>query len=268
MKQTPATRFFLLFGLILSLSGCATYFKRKECDSSNWFEVGRKVALRGERLNSDNFVLECRRVEASVNDTQLDLGFKSGMESYCQEESVFLLGKGGEFFNPEMCSSTTSLKREHVRGVKEYCKASNGQNAGRVGKLYNKICPADYEAAFLPEFNKGRKIYLQAQIAEREARIKEVESDIRAQTRERSSLEFQLATAPPVESLVPVTKVDPLTNRHHVEMERHENIGARARRDSIEANIRETKSRIYSLKGQQQKLRDEVRQLNVENSML
>ena len=73
----------LIVLLTMQMFGCASYFKRKECEKINWFDHGQSVAMRGDRLNADKAVNECRKVEADISETQLDLGFKSGMQKYC-----------------------------------------------------------------------------------------------------------------------------------------------------------------------------------------
>ena len=42
-------KFILLFLSALSLASCSSYFKRKTCESTNWFEYGQSVALEGRR---------------------------------------------------------------------------------------------------------------------------------------------------------------------------------------------------------------------------
>ncbi len=66
----------IFFGL--TLSSCASYFKRKACESTNWFEYGQKVAEQGQNLENDQFINECRKVEADISEPKLDLGFKKG----------------------------------------------------------------------------------------------------------------------------------------------------------------------------------------------
>ncbi|HEY1079150.1 MAG TPA: DUF2799 domain-containing protein, partial [Bdellovibrio sp.] len=77
-----------IFALILALSttGCANYFIKKDCESTNWFEHGQKVAQSGKWLNADKKVMDCRRVEAEIQESQLDQGFKSGVQKYCNND--------------------------------------------------------------------------------------------------------------------------------------------------------------------------------------
>lgn len=172
-------RLLLLF-LAFNLISCASYFKRKDCESTNWFEYGQNIALEGRRLTGDKFISECYNAEADVAESDLDRGFKSGLEKYCQPETVFQIGKNGNFFSTEMCTGqgVSTLLSKHRAGVGEYCVKSNGYAAGTKGKAYNKICPADLETSFLPEFNRGRKRYLGAVIAENQKEINQAEREL------------------------------------------------------------------------------------------
>lgn len=165
---------------ILSLASCSSYFKRKTCESTNWFEYGQKVALEGRRLTGDQFIHECNQAEADVAEAELDRGFKSGMQKYCLPETVFQIGKNGQFFSSEMCtgSNLKVLMAQHKTGVTEYCRKSNGYAAGTKGEAYNKICPVEFESEFLHEFNRGRKRYLETVVNENQKQIHILEREV------------------------------------------------------------------------------------------
>lgn len=268
MRSASFAKLILIVSAVAPLVSCTTYMKRQECNRSNWFKQGERVAQEGSYLNGDNFILECRRVDAKIDETQLDLGFKSGREAYCRDESVYLLGKSGTFFNPEMCTNTASLRRKHTQGVNEYCQTSNGYNAGIVGKPYNKICPANLEPGFLVEFNKGRKKYLSAEIEGIESRLLDLEKDISYQNAEVFRLKASLAAAPPVEEQVLVNKYDPVTNSSNIVVENQTNDQARGYRSQLESQISVAEGRIYTLQGQQQELREQKRKLFSEMTLL
>ena len=75
----------LLFFLIINLISCSSYFKRKDCEATNWFDYGQKVALEGRRLTGDQFISECYHAEADVAESDLDRGFKSGLEKFLDQ---------------------------------------------------------------------------------------------------------------------------------------------------------------------------------------
>ncbi len=173
-------KYFFLIISVLYLTSCASYFKRKDCESTNWFQYGESVALEGRRLTGDQFINECEQADADIDETAADQGFKSGMAKYCLPDVVFQTGKNGHFFNTEMCvgENIKSLQLRHRDGVTEYCQRGNAYGAGAKGKPYNKICPAALEAQFLPEFNRGRKRYLSTLVAENQRQISKLNSEV------------------------------------------------------------------------------------------
>ena len=179
MFNNITTKFILILS-IFNLFACASYFKRKDCESTNWFEYGQNVALEGRRLTGDQFISECNNAEAAVAESALDRGFKSGLEKYCLPETVFQIGKNGNFFSTEMCTGQglNNLHVKHQAGVTEYCQKSNGFSAGSKGKVYNKICPASLEAQFLPEFKRGLKRFLEVNLAENQKVISRIDHEI------------------------------------------------------------------------------------------
>lgn len=173
-------KLIMLIFLALNLTACASYMTRKSCEATNWYDYGQKVAMEGRRLSGDQFILECYKAEGDVAESALDQGFKSGMERYCQPETVFQTGKAGNFFSTEMCTGQgmNVLLIKHRQGVLEFCQKSNGYSAGAKGKAYNKICPAQLEAQFMPEFNRGRKRYLATLVDENEKEISTLDRDL------------------------------------------------------------------------------------------
>ena len=231
--------------LTLVLFSCSSYFKRKDCESTNWFEYGEKVALEGRRLSGDQFLGECFSADANVDESAADRGFKSGLEKYCQPETIFQVGKNGNFFSQEMCvgENVNLLKTRHLAGVVEYCQKSNGYAAGAGGKAYNNICPNSLEAAFLPEFKRGRKRYLNTLISDNEKQI--------------STLERELSQS----------QMD-LRNRR-AEMQTLQNTAsaseqAQARYNAVSSQVRDLEYNINAKKTQQTKLHEKNRELQLE----
>lgn len=161
----------LLSFIALNLSACASYFKRQECDKINWYNHGQEVALRGEWLNSDKTLLECRKAEANVNESQLDQGFKAGMEQYCTPQKAYQIGKAGDNFSRNLCEgpSISSILAKHAQGIRDYCSKINAFAAGASGKKYQNVCPPSLEKDFLPGYHRGRKKFIEAQISDKES---------------------------------------------------------------------------------------------------
>lgn len=256
----------LTFVVLISQTGCASYFKRKECESTNWFEYGKKVAMSGRRLSGDGFVTECRKVEAEIGEVDLDHGFKSGMSQYCQPAQVFSLGKGGEFFSAEMCDGDNprQLAERHKAGVLEYCRKSNGYSAGAAGKAYNGICPKELEGAFLPEFRRGRKKYLAVVVIENEKKINDLEREAINLERERNmkSLEAQRLQVPTGYAVERV--VDPTTGAVREQMVQRLSEEQKRASDDMRWQIQSLDSRINGKRQEQSQLRDKNRELQLE----
>ena len=180
-------KFLALVLVSFLFSSCASYMTRKNCESTNWFDYGQNIALEGRRLTGDQFLNECYKAEAEIAESDLDRGFKAGMAKYCLPEQAYQTGRNGSFFSEEMCvgQGLSQLKLRHNAGVLDYCKRENGYSAGASGKTYNKICPAELEKTFLPEYNRGRVRYLGAlksqnynQISEHSREISKIQSEL------------------------------------------------------------------------------------------
>ena len=198
-------KFTILFSISLLLCSCASYFTRKDCESKNWFDYGYQIAMSGKRLNSDTYLNDCRKVEAEIQESQLDLGFKSGMSNYCKPEIVYASGKKGQFFNSELCDpgQVKMLTAKHNDGVQAFCEPSSGFNFGSAGGNYNQICPKEKEEAFMKEYRKGRKKYLTASISENQNRIQKINSDINLSSLRKSNLEGELKVVEAIQLVRP-----------------------------------------------------------------
>ncbi|WP_413290123.1 DUF2799 domain-containing protein [Bdellovibrio sp. HCB337] len=187
---------FLFAIVAFNLVACASYFKKKECESVNWFEHGKSVALRGEWLNSDKLVGECRKVEADIQESQLDLGFKNGMQRYCTADNSYQTGKKGDVFSRDLCEGPeiNSLLNNYRKGITDYCAKTNGQNAGASGKKYQNVCPKELEPAFLVEYRKGRKKYVLTMIETRQTDVREMETKLYSKRTELSISQSRLSS--------------------------------------------------------------------------
>lgn len=194
--------------IALQLTGCASYFKKQSCEAINWFEHGQSVALRGQWLNADATVNECRKVEADIRESDLDRGFKSGVAKYCSNSNVYIIGKNGDFFSRDLCEGPQIqvLLNEHQNGVRDYCAKSNGITAGASGKKYQNICPKDLETDFLKEYRKGRKKYVQTLIDSKSQEIRELDSEIVQKRNELSYARGSLSSLENQKSLLELQK--------------------------------------------------------------
>ncbi|MBX3018815.1 MAG: DUF2799 domain-containing protein [Bdellovibrionaceae bacterium] len=241
--------------LTLLLAGCASYFKRKECEAKNWYQYGYDLAMKGQRINNDNFVGECRKAEAEFSEADLDRGFKAGMSNYCKPEVVTQTGRSGEHINLDLCDpgQARMLRARHTEGVRLFCDPKNGYNVGTTGRVYNKICPAELEKAFLPEFNRGRKKYLSAMVAETQGKVADLDRRVNDKDREMRNFQTQLALIPPPQTVVNRT----VTPAGMVE-KKETSDPYEQRRENVQQNLRRTESEVRELQSQQQTLRDEL----------
>ena len=144
------------------LLGCSSYFKRKECEKTNWYQHAHEVAMSGRRLDQDPRIQECRKVDTEINDGEMDRGFKLGMHNYCKVESSLSAGSEGKTFNYDFCDSNIipALKRNHQKGIQSFCRPDNAYLFASQGGVYENQCHHLNESAYMVRFRQGRKIFL------------------------------------------------------------------------------------------------------------
>ncbi|MEZ0390600.1 MAG: DUF2799 domain-containing protein [Pseudobdellovibrionaceae bacterium] len=193
-------RAFVVLCLTFLLSSCASYFTRKDCEKMNWYQIGYDAALRGDRISNDETVNKCRKVEAEISESQLDVGFKAGMSRYCQADGVFQTGKNGDLFNTDFCEpgQLSFLRKRHQDGLNSFC--TDGMTAGLSGKKYKNVCSPGQEKAFLPEYRKGRKKYLQGMIGNTESKVREANLELDKLSYEKRITDGRLAVLPVVKT--------------------------------------------------------------------
>lgn len=181
--------------LVLTMTSCASYMKKKECEKTNWFEHGERVALSGKWLKSDEFVASCRQAEANMSESHLDQGFKSGKEKYCHPDNARIVGRKGALFTEALCDgpgASVTMKSYH-QGIAQYCAATNGFSAGQSGVTYSNVCPQNLESAFMVEYKKGRTNYLQNRLQTDQLELTKLQSQLETQRVLISNLQNQEA---------------------------------------------------------------------------
>lgn len=248
MRSLSGTLKFTFLAIVaVAVSGCASYFKRKECEKTNWYEYGYNIAMQGSRPSRDAFLAECRKVEAEISDSQLDRGFKEGMSNYCKPDVALQTGKKGEPLNLDLCDAGQSriLTAKHQEGVKAFCQVDNGYPVGASGRKYNGICPQNLEKDFLKEFNRGRKKFLANSIQENESKIRDYDGRILDAERRKSSTALRLATLPPARTVVS-NGLTQVVDDHSAE------------RSNLQHQLGSIDSEASSYRREQQKLKDQV----------
>lgn len=261
-------KLLLLGSLTLSLASCASYFKRKECEKTNWFQHGQDVAMRGQNLENDPFLNQCRKVEADIGESALDQGFKKGRANYCEPQTVFITGKKGEPFSADMCDggNLKVLRQKHLQGVREYCLPSNGETAGATGNPYKNVCPKDMESAFMPEFKKGRKKYLHAQVVSREGEVQDIDREIADLDRQRQRKMYELAAMGNggSKTITRTRRVGPTGVSVQDQVSVTEDDSAKQARDELKREIDQLDWQIKQKRNAQSEVREQVRQLRAE----
>lgn len=120
--------------LAASLTGCAG-MSEQACLTSDWRTVGFEDGTRG-------------RSEGTIG----------RYRQQCAEHGVA----------PDL----VAYREGHAEGVQVYCRAANGFTVGHSGAVYQGVCPADLEPAFIAEYNSGRRLYeLESAVARVNARL-------------------------------------------------------------------------------------------------
>ena len=249
-EQNMKNQTLLVLSLPFLLASCSSYFKRKDCETKNWFEYGYQVAMQGKRLNSDQYLSECRKAEAEIQEQQLDLGFKSGMSNYCKPDIVFASGKKGQFFNSEFCDpgQIKDLTLKHKDGVLLFCEPNSGYTFGSSGGVYNQICPKEKEEPFVKEYRKGRKKYLNASINENQKRIQQIDYELNSANLRKIGIENEIRLVETIQIVKPGNanpgsdQIDPTESK---------------KRD-LKSKLNQYDSEIINLEAQKRKFKEQI----------
>lgn len=113
------------------LAGCAGGMTKADCQSADWSALGFADGRSGaDSKSAEKRLSECAR------------------GGYGVDRAAYAAGR--------------------AEGLKAYCTAAGGFDAGRLGEDYAGVCPAPAEAAFLPAYEEGARLFALIR-AEREA---------------------------------------------------------------------------------------------------
>ncbi|MGE4130997.1 MAG: DUF2799 domain-containing protein [Bdellovibrionales bacterium] len=259
-------RICLLVGAALGLAGCASYFKRKECEKTNWYQHGYGVAMSGKRLDADDFVKQCQKVEAKMSFTELDTGFKAGMAKYCSADNVYDVGKAGNPFSYDMCDGE-SLRKMQVRyaeGLRVFCTPKNAYRFGSSGGIYQNVCPKEVESDWLAEYRKGRKIHLNAVIQVKQDEIRRLDQNVRDLESKRSRLAFEQRTMTMRYESRTERVYDLATNTYKEQTVSGPAEESRQRQDQLQNEIRSVDRQIDDVRRKQDGLNSEIDRMRTE----
>jgi hypothetical protein len=139
---------------------CRPILAKKSCSSIDWFRLGKQTAQSGNSIEDNPHLIECRSLDAKVDEEKLAEGYKTGLDSFCDEKTAWSKGfNGREFKESALCSKEANKKARisHTQGAKDYCEPKVGKDIGREDKVPLKKCGAAWEAQYrigLREFNQ------------------------------------------------------------------------------------------------------------------
>jgi hypothetical protein len=128
-------------GLVVFLSGCATYTK-EDCVNMDWKSVGWKAAYRGDRLADvqsrfDECSIQMSNSEAT---NALISGFNEGLTGFCTTNQAFKFARnGGEYRGTCSGASELAFKAGYNQGRSEYLEAEIARLRGQVNLLESEV---------------------------------------------------------------------------------------------------------------------------------
>jgi hypothetical protein len=143
-----SVRLSVAAAVMLALAGCAG-MSEQACLTSDWRTVGFEDGSLG-------------RSEATIGNYR----------KACAEHGVA----------PDLAA----YRAGHADGVEIYCKPGNGFEVGHSGSAYQGVCPASLEAAFVAEYNAGRRLH------DLEWAVQRVDSQIASNHREQENIREEL----------------------------------------------------------------------------
>lgn len=252
--------------LAFAVAGCASYIKRKECEKTNWFQHGYSVAMAGKRLDADDFAKQCQKAEAQMSWSEMDTGFKAGMAKYCSVDNVYQVGKAGKPFSYDMCDGE-NLNKMRARwndGIKVFCEKENGYPFGAGGGVYQNVCPKIQESAWLPEYRRGRKVYLNLMVEEKSKSLQQLESRNRSLESQKMQLNFQRASLQGRTVVRVENFTDPKTGQVRQQTKIVPDPNAQREADQLTSQVYSVDSQLRANRQQQDTLSQEITAMRTE----
>ncbi len=196
MKSYKVNHYLILFFCTLSMSACSSSFK-KNCDSTNWYERGKKIAESGDFLDSDNYVKRCEAAGVNISYQQLDRGFKFMREKKCQPDLGQQLGQAGKTYDFPLCENynAVTMKNAYNKGLRKYCSPTNAKIAGAKGEEYLNVCPKNVEKEFLAAYNQAKQTFVSKSIRKKESKLNQIDQQISQLKDKQNGLKKKLQQA-------------------------------------------------------------------------
>lgn len=144
----PCWKIFAVTAGVLSLIGCGG-MSANECELADWQAVGYEDGANGR--STDRF---------------------GSYRKKCAKH--------------EVAPDFQAYQAGRAAGLKEYCQPEKGFREGARGAVYQGVCPADLENAFVASYYDGRTLYeleqavssTSRQIAKRKSRMDDIEKEL------------------------------------------------------------------------------------------
>lgn len=145
--------------IIAVLSGCASMSK-DECLNANWVSVGYNDGSRGihyERLNKHR--QSCGKHEIFPDEDAYMTGWNQGIRSYCTTDRGYQAGRAGRAYS-NICPADVepAFLSGWQQGIRQYCTPENALELGLKGRGYNGVCPSNLAHSFRAYYELGRDV--------------------------------------------------------------------------------------------------------------
>lgn len=143
------------------LAACSSASKTDPCEEANLSETAKVTGLAGRPLASNPRAEKCLGSANTGKVQKLHEGYESGLDLFCSEERAAKRGaEGMELGDLSQCGPERSdrARLAYDRGVRIYCKPSNGFVIGTMG-VPSRSCE---EQEWQDEFKKGQSVLMES----------------------------------------------------------------------------------------------------------
>lgn len=255
---------------IFATTGCTSYFKRKTCEKVNWYDHGYKVAMSGKRLTGDAEYNACVKVDAEISHSDVDVGWKAGHKIYCSADGAYKKGQDGQLYNFQYCDAGKSAKTRgsYKKGIREFCQVKKAYSFGANGGVYLKVCPSDLADSWVPEYQRGRIIFLKGEILNKKQNISQIDSEISDLESQRSTLVRKINRLPRNQVATTKRTFDPATNTYVEKKQYGESEETKRQRQEINWQMDQVVSKVKNARSRQADIRKEIHAMEREMGSL
>ena len=158
------------------VSACASA-EKKSCETRDWYEFGKSVALEGGSVENSPVVDQCKGLGVAVDGAKMNAGFSAGKGEYCQVATFEKATEMGDSRSVLKCPENlrSALEQAQARGLKKHCTRNGAFSRGKLGKPNLNVCPENLRKSYASYFSMGRIAYLKGESLKLERRKVEIE---------------------------------------------------------------------------------------------